>query len=83
MGARFTCTLKTLKKMLMRRIAPSGVVMDAVSVTRPSPGETIKPLPWNGAMRIAEKPEEKRRQKYRGDAPAPGACKPGKRRGHS
>ena len=36
----------------------------------------------NGAMRIAEKPEEKRRQKYRGDAPAPGACKPRKRRGH-
>ncbi len=43
MGERFTCTSKTLRKILMRCRGPSGVTMAAVSVTKPSPGETIKP----------------------------------------
>ena len=36
----------------------------------------------DGAMGIAEKPEEKRGQKDRSDAPAPSAGKPHNRRGH-
>ena len=56
MGARFTCTSKTLRKMLMRWRGPAGVAMEAVSVTRPSPGETIKPSPAGiGALQDREK----------------------------
>src|ERR1035437_9044207 len=42
-GERFTCTSKTLRKMLIRCRGPSGVAMATVSVTSPSPGETINP----------------------------------------
>ena len=45
MGERFTCTSKTLRKMLTRWRGPCGVEMVTVSVTSPSPGDTIRPGP--------------------------------------
>ena len=44
-GERFTCTSKTLRNMEIRWRGPSGVEIVMVSVTRPSPGDTINPGP--------------------------------------
>ena len=51
--------IKHTEKMLTRCRGPSGVAIVTVSVTRPSPGETIKPSPAGMLpLRIPEKPQE-------------------------
>ncbi len=57
--------------------------METVSVTTPSPGETIKPSPkWNRALGIAKDHRKKGRKEDRRHAPNPISCKPLKQCGY-
>ena len=69
MGARFTCTSKTLRKMLIRCRGPSGVPIVTVSVTSPSPGETIRPSPPGIARSGSRKNHKKKAASSSGATP--------------